>query len=314
MNDKILSIYIPTYNRADIVVKQLKFLLDEMKELDEEKIEIVVNDNCSSDNTQGEVLKCIENTSVIYHRNDRNLGIVGNVYAAAEFVTGKHLWIIGDDDILFPGTVKRVYDILNKYSNVSYIYLNYAPLDQPQILSYDGPGGLIEDGAAMMTGSMVGEIDMVVLTSANIYSTEAFVEAVQAIPIETEESYGINGYASLASMKKGESFFESKLWVHNDRMNMSWKDIKYESNMGMLRMFRKLTMAGYSKKEISSIYQSWITDTVVIRKILRRLILTKNFKRYFKDTLFCFAMAPRNVIIIYWNRVVITLNKIFKRR
>ena len=115
-------------------------------------------------------------------------------------------------------------------------------------------------------------------------------------------------------MKKGESFFESKLWVHNDRMNMSWKDIKYESNMGMLRMFRKLTMAGYSKKEISSIYQSWITDTVVIRKILRRLILTKNFRRYFKDTLFCFAMAPRNVIIIYWNRVVITLNKIFKRR
>lgn len=314
MSDKILSIYIPTYNRADKVVKQLKFLLNEIKEVDKEKVEIIVNDNCSSDNTQEEVLKCINNTKVIYHRNDHNLGIVGNGYAAAQFATGKHLWIIGDDDVMFPGVVKRVCYILTEHPDVSYVYLNYAPLNEPHKLAYDGPTGLISDGAAMMIRKMPDEIHVVILTSASIYLTEAFVEAVKNIPLETEESYGINGYASLASMKKGKSFFDPKLWLFNDSENMSWRDIMYDSNMGMLRMFRKLTMAGYSKKEISVIYQFWVTSALVTGKILHRFVMTKDFDRYFKDTMFCFAMAPKNVITIYWNLIVRNLKKYLGER
>lgn len=46
MNEKLLSIYIPTYNREQYIKNQLGFLLNEMKSADWEAVEIIVNDNC----------------------------------------------------------------------------------------------------------------------------------------------------------------------------------------------------------------------------------------------------------------------------
>lgn len=313
MCNKILSIYIPTYNREDKVVRQLNFLLNEVKELEQENIEIIVNDNCSTDNTKEAVLNCIKNTNVIYHRNDYNLGIGGNMYASVKFVTGKYLWVIGDDDVLFPGVVKRVYDILSSYPAVSYIFLNYARLSDPKTAQYDGPSGLIDDGATLMTGSKVDKINVLFLSTASIYLTEGFVKTVEALPLESEENYGVNGCASLVCMKMGKAFFESQVWLNNDVGNISWRNIIYESNMGVLRMFSKLTLFGYNKTEISSIYKSWISEDWVIGKILCRFTITKDIKRYLKDTMFCFRKAPKNVISIYWNLIVNKVKKLFSR-
>lgn len=304
---KLLSIYIPTYNREKYISRQLRFLLEEFKYINQEQIEVIINDNCSTDNTKAVVEQVIKGTNIIYHRNGSNLGIGGNMYAAAQYATGKYLWIIGDDDILLPGIVKRVVTVLDSNKNIGYMFLNYAPLENEQKLAYGGPGGLIPDGAAVMLKDRIDELQVVILSSASIYTREAFVKSTQILPLESEENYGINCYASLASMKYGQSYFEKRLWLYNDAENKSWKDIVYESNMGVLRMFRKLTAVGYSKADVSKIYHAWITRTLVAGKILHRLTITKDIKRYIKDTGFCLRQAPDNVIRIY---VFLIINKV----
>ena len=251
MNDILLSIYIPTYNRVDKVVKQLEFLISEMEDI-KDNVEIVVNNNCSTDTTEKEVLKLIEGTSIKYHRNSTNVGIEGNVYKAGGLVHGKYFWLISDDDFLYSGIIKRVLQIIKTYEDVSYIFLNYSDISAKDKVAYSGPEGLIEDGAALITGKCVDQIHVVILTSSSIYLREGLTDSIINLPLHSKERYGCTGFASLASLKKGKSFFESKVWVHNDVGNCSWKDIAYDSNRGMMRMFAKLKLVGYSKKEISS--------------------------------------------------------------
>lgn len=297
MSDILLSIYVPTYNRVDKVVKQLEFLISEMDGI-KDNVEIVVNNNCSTDTTEKEVLKLIEGTSIKYHRNSTNVGIVGNIYKAGDLVHGKYFWLIGDDDFLYPGIVKRVLEIIKTYDEVSYIFLNYSDIAEKDKIAYTGPEGLIEDGVALMTGRCVDQIDVVILTASSIYLKEGLIDSITNLPLHSKESYGCSGFSSLSSLKKGKAFFESRVWVHNDAGNRSWMDITYESNRGMMRMFAKLKLVGYTKKEISSIYQSWITQAWLAGKVITHFLKTKDIKTFISDFGFCLAKAPNKVLMI----------------
>lgn len=129
MNEKLLSIYIPTYNREQYIKNQLGFLLNEMKSADWEAVEIIVNDNCSTDNTQKIVEEMIVDTPIRYHRNERNIGIAGNAYKASEMTSGKYIWVVSDDDIIKPFTVQYVIDVLRKYPEIALLHLNYSDID-----------------------------------------------------------------------------------------------------------------------------------------------------------------------------------------
>lgn len=68
----LLSICIPTYNRAEYLKKTIDSIINQ-KDFDE-RIEIVISDNCSTDNTEN---LCMEYTSkfsnIKYFRNDDNI-------------------------------------------------------------------------------------------------------------------------------------------------------------------------------------------------------------------------------------------------
>ena len=57
MPDPILSICIPTKNRSKILEKALENISSDEIFLNTDKVEIVISDNCSDDNTQDVCLK-----------------------------------------------------------------------------------------------------------------------------------------------------------------------------------------------------------------------------------------------------------------
>ena len=69
MEDILLSICIPTYNRADIVYECVK----ECLKISGDDIEVVVNDNCSTDDTKGKLEKIVDKR-FRYYRNNENIG------------------------------------------------------------------------------------------------------------------------------------------------------------------------------------------------------------------------------------------------
>lgn len=90
--DILLSICIPTYNRGSIVYECVKNCLKN----DIEWIEVVVTDNCSSDDTRA-LLETIDDRRFKYIRNDETIGVV-NVAKTLHDGSGLFRYLLGDED------------------------------------------------------------------------------------------------------------------------------------------------------------------------------------------------------------------------
>ena len=105
-----LSIVIPTYNRADKLLRLLNNIEFELFRSNlSVPIQVLVGDNASTDNTR-EVVSSFEPTKfkLYYFRQEKNLGFDGNVRFLYEVVDSDYIWFFSDDDILLPGSIATV--------------------------------------------------------------------------------------------------------------------------------------------------------------------------------------------------------------
>jgi glycosyltransferase involved in cell wall biosynthesis len=118
----LLSVAIPTYNGADTI-------LETIRSVDQEGInEIVISDNCSTDNTKT-LIRELQNDKIKYFRNDQNVGFDRNCDLAVKRATGDYVWLFSDDDILQPNAAKKIVSILSQYPNLSVVSVNHSIQD-----------------------------------------------------------------------------------------------------------------------------------------------------------------------------------------
>ena len=120
-----LSVCISTYNRAEWLATSLRNWARMYPE-PLEGVEFLVCDNASTDNTSEVVADYEKRADFTYHRNVRNVGMLGNLRATANHARGDYVWILGDDDLIMPGAVERVLTILGDDPDLELVYLNYA--------------------------------------------------------------------------------------------------------------------------------------------------------------------------------------------
>jgi len=105
----LLSICIPTYNRAGLLRECLSSINPE--ELDG-KVEVVVSDNASTDDTLT-VLKAFQATHPLrYIVQSENLGPDRNFDAVVAEARGEYCWLLGSDDVVQPGGVRSLVAML----------------------------------------------------------------------------------------------------------------------------------------------------------------------------------------------------------
>ena len=135
----LLSICIPTYNRAELLRSALYSLAPQIKELQDE-VELIVSDNNSQDNTE-EIVKWAEQFGPIkYHRNNENIGAFKNaILFPTQLAKGDFCWILGDDDFLRPNAVKKVLEVIKTYPEIDYIYVNFSHFSTDLLKNYPTP-------------------------------------------------------------------------------------------------------------------------------------------------------------------------------
>lgn len=114
-NRPILSICIPTYKRS----KTLKEWLDSItKQFDgeiEKKIEIIIADDASPDDTQQMVREYMKNyKNIHYHRYPVNKWLTYNITAVTNFAHWEYLRLLTDDDCITDFSLKYVLEIIEK--------------------------------------------------------------------------------------------------------------------------------------------------------------------------------------------------------
>lgn len=113
MGKKLLTIAIPTYNRAETLRLLLITLLDELDGL-RDYVDVIVSDNASSDRTSDVTndFSVAWPAAVIVH-HESNLGAEENFCQCVERVRTPYFWLLGDDDLPKKGAVRKIVDLLS---------------------------------------------------------------------------------------------------------------------------------------------------------------------------------------------------------
>ncbi|HET8985441.1 MAG TPA: glycosyltransferase family 2 protein, partial [Trueperaceae bacterium] len=102
MSDLLVTIGIPTYNRADGYLREA---LTAALAQTYPHVEILVADNCSTDDTERVVAE-VGGDRVRYVKHPTNLGAQGNYNSLVERATGEYFLMLHDDDRIDPDFIE----------------------------------------------------------------------------------------------------------------------------------------------------------------------------------------------------------------
>ncbi len=111
-SDPLLTIAVPTYNRAGYLDLCLENLIAQAREHGD-TVEVVVSDNASEDGTQSVVGRYRSAWPALRAvRNKENIGSDRNIAQCFALARGRYALIFGDDDVLLPGALGRILAVL----------------------------------------------------------------------------------------------------------------------------------------------------------------------------------------------------------
>lgn len=148
MTDPLVTIAIPTYNRADGYLREA---LESALAQAYEHLEIVVVDNASQDATP-DYVGSIDDTRLRYIRNPKNLGVNGNFNACIDNARGEYVLVLHDDDSIDP-------DFITCCMNA----VKTDGAEPPGLIRtgtrvMDANGSLVHEGRNEARGSSVGDL------------------------------------------------------------------------------------------------------------------------------------------------------------
>jgi abequosyltransferase len=121
-----LAICIPTYNRAELLAELLESIIAQGNA----DLEVVVSDDASPEDPSAVVESFRSRIPRLrYIRQPVNIGLDRNFLAVVEAAESDYIWLMGDDDVLEPGSAKRVLDALEAWPGVSGLTLGVIDYD-----------------------------------------------------------------------------------------------------------------------------------------------------------------------------------------
>lgn len=114
----ILTVCIPTYNRAEILAT-VQAILPQLTST----VKVKIFDN-ASDNPVSEILRDYATESIEIIRNPVNVGAAGNIIKCFEYCETEWMWLLSDDDFPTADAIKNILDTIRKHPDVVYVKYN----------------------------------------------------------------------------------------------------------------------------------------------------------------------------------------------
>jgi len=122
---KLVTIGIPTYNRADGFLRQA---LESVLAQTYQNLEIIVSDNCSCDNTE-EIVRQYDDPRVKYIRHEVNIGPLKNSNFCLNEAKGEYFLQLHDDDAIDPDFIETCMKAERASPNVGVIRTGVRVVD-----------------------------------------------------------------------------------------------------------------------------------------------------------------------------------------
>ncbi|MEE9356734.1 MAG: glycosyltransferase [Methylococcaceae bacterium] len=122
----IVTIGIIAYNYDQYLGHAIQSALDQTAS---DSLEVLVIDDCSTDDTETVVHGFAKDPRVRYIKNEHNLGTVLNANKCLAHARGCYFLLLGADDFLLPGAIKSLLNVVENDGNVDLVYGRYVIAD-----------------------------------------------------------------------------------------------------------------------------------------------------------------------------------------
>lgn len=124
VDEELVSVCIPAYNSGRFIVRTIQSILDQTYS----NIEVVVVDDCSSDDTI-EKVKSIKDDRIKLIANEENLGMSRNWDKCIRSCSGRYVKLIPADDCIYPECISRSVAVLQKHPEISLVVVGTDLVD-----------------------------------------------------------------------------------------------------------------------------------------------------------------------------------------
>ena len=126
MENNLVSIIMPSYNTAKYIEESIKSVQNQTYE----NWELIIVDDCSTDNTDEIVKKYIESDKRIhYFKNDKNSGAAVSRNRALREAKGKWIAFLDSDDLWLPEKLQKQINFMET-KHCRFSYTNYREIDE----------------------------------------------------------------------------------------------------------------------------------------------------------------------------------------
>lgn len=320
MHNTFLSICIPTYNRSSEIIKRLEEISTQVGLIDTlPNIEIVISDNCSSDDTEDKVKNFkndYQNLKITYSKNQKNLGYGKNINKLIELASGKYIWLCGDDDKINDLAIKNLLDILTVKAP-NYLVLNSSHYDLKTKLFTEKNILKNIDSQFVNSSKVLDEyFEIIVFIGSNVFRKDLAVKALEELGNQVSDVYQNSLLSFLIINNLDEVYISQYSYVQDTLGNKNYTtrqylDVpileyiklkmlvkKYHNNAFNIylnnKIYRHIKLYGY-KILLWKIFRNQKVFNLYYEVWMRREFL--NLKQLFLVLLFILlALTPNNVL------------------
>jgi len=228
-NKKILSIAIPTFNRANYLKEALCQIQRELENIPFDLVEIYISDNASNDHTAEVVANAQKKGLPIrYERNIINIGSDANIAQCFNEALGKYVMIMGDDDLFVDGALEQ---LLKNMQSFEYGLICLRPYGfdtdfrselPPSVrakIEYSNPGDYLAKIAHLVTlisacvinKSLLPGVDARKFCGSNLVQVHLCVMAA----LRADKNLFVNHYQIAVKRNNSGGYEHSKVFVTN---------------------------------------------------------------------------------------------------
>jgi glycosyltransferase involved in cell wall biosynthesis len=143
MNDMV-SVIMPSYNTANFISESIESVQAQTYT----NWELIIVDDCSTDNTDDVVNPYLSDSRIIYIKNDRNGGAAISRNRALREAKGKWIAFLDSDDLWMPEKLEKQITFMTN-NDYHFSYTNYIEIDEesvPNGKSVTGPRRITKHG------------------------------------------------------------------------------------------------------------------------------------------------------------------------
>jgi len=283
-----------TYNRAQYIEEAIESVIASTYK----NWELIIVDDCSTDNTEQLVKKYLVDNRIQYHRNEKNLGQFPNRNKAASLAKGKYIKYLDSDDMIYPHGLSCMIAAMEKFPEASLAVPHPEQnVLQPYPFAIEGRNGIIEHftGKNYLSHGPTGTI----FRKESFDNSKGFEEKM-GILADTHLTLKIAG------ISKQIAFFQKDLYfwrIHNEQVTVG------QVNKPQMIIDRHIINQNIFEKHLSTLSKNQIS----ILRNLYTIITARHILRYLCQFRFAIALnIYTKCDIKVWN--LITALSPFKKR